>query len=101
MLARAVILALLIVVPAQAQTTREPTGLSLQGQTRMGVVWDRPAATPGSDRAEARLYARTQLKLRFVGETDGGVQFGAELDLDKLGSDNPNRPRGQRVFLGN
>lgn len=101
MLARYVILALMIVVPAQAQTTREPTGLSLQGETRMGMVLDRPAAAPGSDRAEARLYARTQLKLRFVGETDGGLQFGAELDLDKLGESAPDRPRGQRVFIGN
>lgn len=99
MLARYVILALMIVVPAQAQTTREPTGLSLQGETRM--VLDRPAAAPGSERAEARLYARTQLKLRFVGETDGGLQFGAELDLDKLGESAPDRPRGQRVFIGN
>ena len=60
-----------------------------------------PPAAPGSDRAEARLYARTELKLKFVGETDGGLRFGAELDLDKLGSDTSNPRRGQSVFIGN
>lgn len=75
----------------------QTSGLTLQGDVRMGIVWDRPAAAPGSDRAEARLYARRQLKLKFAGETDGGLQYGAEIDLDKLKSGNG----GQRVFIGN
>jgi len=93
----AFLLPLFLLPAAHADTP----GLSMQGETRMGVVWDRPAAAPGSDRAEARLYARTELKLKFVGETDGGLRFGAELDLDKLGSDTSNPRRGQSVFIGN
>lgn len=92
MLLRAIFALLVAALPAHAQT-----GLSLEGDARMGVVWERPAATPGSDRAEARLYARTKLKLKFVGETDGGIQFGAEVELDKATA----QPNAQRVFIGN
>lgn len=72
--------------PAVAQ---DGPGLFLHGDTRMGVVLDRPAAAPGSDRAQARIYARTQLKLKFIGQTDGGLTYGAEIDLDKLRSRPP------------
>ena len=74
MLHRALIVMCLgLAVPAHAQDS----GLRLHGETRMGLVRDRPDPAPGSDRAEARLYARTRLRLGFVRETDGGLRFGA------------------------
>jgi hypothetical protein len=75
---------------------QDTPGLSLQGDARMGIVWERPAAVPGSDRADAKLYARTRLKLKFQGETDGGLKFGAELELDKA----TGNTTGRRAFIG-
>ncbi|WP_147434170.1 porin [Roseinatronobacter ekhonensis] len=92
--------ALLVLLPAPLVAQDGP-GLYLQGDVRMGVVWDRPAPAPGSDRAEARLYARSQLKLKFIGETDGGLRYGAEIDLDKLNATGAANPGGQSVFIGN
>lgn len=88
-----VLIAMLLPGTLAAQDT---PGLSLQGDARMGIVWERPAAAPGSDRATARLYARTRLKLKFLGETDGGLTYGAEIELDKpIG-----RATTRRVFVG-
>ncbi|MBN2759828.1 MAG: porin [Rhodobacteraceae bacterium] len=85
---------LLFLAPAPALA--QSSGLSLSGETRMGIVWERPATVPGSDRADAKLYARTRLKLKFLGETDGGVKYGAEIELDKA----TGRATGRRAFIG-
>lgn len=81
---------------APAPGLAQSSGLSLTGDARMGIVWERPATVPGSDRAEARLYARTRLKLKFQGETDGGLKYGAEIELDKA----TGRATGRRAFIG-
>jgi hypothetical protein len=86
----------LLFLPAPL-AAQDGLGLSISGETRMGVAWDRPAAPPGSNRAEARIIARTELRLKFVGETDGGLRFGAQIDLDQLAAGSGTR--GQRVFL--
>ena len=93
MMYRAIMLCLGLAAPVCAQDS----GIRLQGETRMGLVWDRPDAAPGSDRADARLYARTRLRMKFLGETDGGLRFGALIDLDKSTDDDFD----QRVFIGN
>lgn len=80
-----------------ALAAQDRPGIFLEGDARMGIVWDRPAAAPGSDRAEARIHARSRLKLKFIGETDGGLRYGAELELDKP----TGQPTAQRVFIGN
>lgn len=98
MILRAALFLILLAAPALAD---DALGLSFSGETRMGMVWDRPAAAPGSDRAEARLFARTELRLKFVGETDGGLRFGAQIDLDKLNNTGTANRRGQSVFIGN
>nr|WP_227426748.1 porin [Roseibaca sp. Y0-43] len=92
MLRRFVFIPLLCAAPAMA----DQPGLSISGDARMGIVWERPAAAPGSDRAEARLHARARLKLKFSGETDGGLAYGAEIELDKTTA----RPAARRVFIG-
>ena len=88
---------LAILLPAIAYAD----GLTLQGDARMGIVWDRPAAAPGSDRADAKLYARTRLKLKFEGETDGGLRYGAEIDLEKPDDRATGQAAARRVFIGN
>jgi hypothetical protein len=92
MLRQFLFISLILTAPAIAD---EP-GLSISGDARMGIVWERPAAVPGSDRAEAKLYARSRLRMKFVGETDGGITYGAEIELE-----NPTgRPKARRVFIG-
>ena len=71
-------------------------GLSISGDARMGIVWEGPTAAPGADRADAKLYARSRIKLKFMGKTDGGLTYGAEIELE-----NPTgRPKARRVFIG-
>lgn len=92
MLRRIALIPLLFAAPVMA----DQPGLSISGDARMGIVWERPAAAPGSDRAKARLHARARLKLKFTGETDGGLTYGAEIELDKPTA----RPTARRVFIG-
>ncbi len=89
MLLRALPLAALMALPA----TAEPLGLTLSGDTRMGIVWSEKPDWAGQRESGLRLTSRARLKLRFVGETDGGLRFGAEVNLDR-----PDRPRS--VFVG-
>jgi len=89
---KAGLLSVLLVPMAKADTP----GLSISGDARMGIVWERPAAAPGSDRAEARLHARPRLKLQLRGETDGGIGYGADIELDKP----TGRPTARRVVIG-
>lgn len=89
-----IILALLL--PSSAFAQSKGTGLHVTGDARMGVVWsDRPAAL-GPRENGLRMTSRARLHFQFVGETDGGMRFGANINLDP----DTNRPTGQSVFIG-
>ncbi|TVP73095.1 MAG: porin [Rhodobacteraceae bacterium] len=79
MLLRALALATLMALPAKA----EPPGLSLSGDARMGIIWSEKPDWAGQRETGLRLTNRARLKLRFQGETDGGLRYGAEVDLDR------------------
>ena len=89
---RATTLALILALPAQAQDL----GPSLSGDARMGLVWAPKPDWAGQRENGLRMTSRARLKFKFTGETDGGLQFGAEIDLDKA-SENRRPPR--RVFI--
>ncbi|NBB96931.1 MAG: porin [Alphaproteobacteria bacterium] len=92
-MAKLVLICIILFAPA---AWAEQPGLSISGDARMGIVWERPAAVPGADRAAAKLYARSRLRMKFVGETDGGLTYGAEIELE-----NPTgRAKARRVFIG-
>ncbi len=73
----------------------EQPGPHLSGDARMGLVWERPP--PWAQRETGlRLDTRTRLRMQFTGQTDGGVTFGAEVELDP----DRNRSTPRRVFVG-
>ena len=81
----------LLATPALADSP----GLSLSGDARMGVVWESDRALGPAERG-LRLSSRARLRLQFRGETDGGLQFGADLRLDEA----TQRPAGGSVSIG-
>ncbi len=70
----------LALLPAPLAAQDRP-GLYLSGDARMGISTARPDR-PGADRAGARLIARSRLRMTVVGETDGGLRFGAQIEFD-------------------
>lgn len=86
---------LALALPAGAETLRGTPGLTITGDARMGVVWDRGDSL-GPAETGLRMTSRARLRFRFVGETDGGLQFGAEFRLDEA----TGQPRGGSVSLG-
>lgn len=94
-----VITALMLALPAQAGSDREPryttSGLHLSGDARMGVVYDDGAGS--NNRSRLQMTSRTRLHFQLVGETDGGMRFGVSFDVDKP----TRRLHGQQVFFGN
>lgn len=93
MFLRTIALCLICTLPATAQ----PLGPSVSGDARMGIVWAPKPDWAGQRENGLRMTSRARLKFQFTGETDGGLRFGAEIDLDKA-SENRRPPR--RVFLG-
>ena len=88
--------AIVMASPAAAQQTPEPqAGLSLSGDARMGVVYDRPPAWAQRE-SGLRMTSRARLQFRFRGETDGGLRFGGEFRLDA----DQNRLRDGRITIG-
>ena len=85
---------LLLAVPAGAQDTAQSTGLSMSGDARMGIAYER-APDWAARETGLRMTSRARIKLRFIGETDGGVRFGGELRLDES---RENRPTGHVTF---
>lgn len=90
---RATALFLILALPAQAQNL----GPGLSGDARMGIIWAPKPDWVGQREDGLRMTSRARLKFRFTGETDGGMRFGAEIDLDKA---RENRRPPHRVFLG-
>ncbi|MCC5985139.1 MAG: porin [Rhodobacteraceae bacterium] len=86
---------LALALPAGAESPHSAPGLSITGDARMGVVWDRGDSL-GPAETGLRLTSRARLRFRFVGETDGGLQFGAEFRLDEA----TRRPAGGSVSIG-
>lgn len=76
---RVLIFFALIAAPASAQTL----GPSVSGDARMGIVWQPKPQWAGQRENGLRMTSRARLKFQFTGETDGGMRFGAEIDLDK------------------
>ena len=88
----ALLLAGALAAPASADTL----GPSLSGDARMGLVWSDQPDWAGQRETGLRLTSRARLKLRFEGETTGGLRFGAQFRLDERSE----RPRAPSVFLG-
>lgn len=76
---RVAALFVILALPAQAQDL----GPSLSGDARMGLVWAQEPDWAGQRENGLRMTSRARLKFQFTGETDGGMRFGAEIDLDK------------------
>ena len=68
--------------PAQAQQRGQTMGLNISGDARMGLVYDRAPPWAGQRETGLRMTARTRLHLEFMGQTDGGLKFGAGITLD-------------------
>ena len=81
-------------LPLLAQADRP--GLHVWGDGRMGVVWSDRAAPIGPREDGLRLTSRARLHFQFLGETDGGTQFGFNFRVDPK----TNRPTSQSVFVG-
>lgn len=92
MMLRAFALSLILAAPVQAGSL----GPNLSGDARMGLVWNSQPSWAGQRENGLRMTSRARLKFQFTGETDGGLQFGAEFRLD---SDRA-RPRLKSVHLG-
>lgn len=86
------LLAAFMTAPVSAQTL----GPSVSGDARMGIVWQSQPHWAGQRENGLRMTSRARLKFQFTGETDGGVQFGASIDLDKS---RRNRKPGH-IFIG-
>ena len=82
----------LLALPANA----EAPGLHLSGDARMGLVWERPPAWAQQRENGLRMTSRARLKFEFIGETDGGVRYGAEFRLNP----DTQRPNARRIFIG-
>lgn len=87
MLLRALAFAALMTLPAKA----DPPGLSLSGDARMGIIWSEKPDWAGQRETGLRLTNRARLKLRFQGETDTGLRYGAEVTLDRRDTRSPLR----------
>jgi hypothetical protein len=94
----ALVLAATALAPASAtaQQKGQQTGLNISGDARMGLVYDRGPAWAGQRETGLRMTARTRLHLEFLGQTDGGLTFGAGITLDS----DKRRPTSPFVALG-
>ncbi|MCC5967354.1 MAG: porin [Natronohydrobacter sp.] len=90
---RLVIISLLLATPAHAEPD---TGLRLSGDARMGLVWSDRPDWAGQRETGLRMTNRTRLRFEFTGETDGGMRFGAEVELDS----DRERPRPRALTIG-
>jgi hypothetical protein len=79
---------LLSTVAAQAD-------IRITGDARMGIVYEPNPNVLNGD-ARLRISSRTRLLLQFDGQTDGGLRFGGEFQIDDR-----NSPSGARVSIGN
>lgn len=89
---RVLIIFTLIAAPASAGTL----GPSVSGDARMGIVWKPQPDWAGQRENGLRMTSRARLKFQFTGETDGGLRFGAEFNLDQSDRNRPLR----RVHIG-
>ena len=87
------VISCLLALPAAGQTQLGP---SISGDARMGLAWSQPDPRFGGRQDGLRLTSRARLRLQFLGETDGGTQFGATIDLDP----DTRRPRSRQVHIG-
>ena len=70
-------LCFLCAIPVHAETL----GPSISGDARMGLVWESQPSWAGQRETGLRMTLRTRVTLQFLGETDGGLRFGAEFTL--------------------
>ena len=89
---RALFALMFLALPAHA----DGLGPKISGDARMGLVYDRAPDWARQRENGLRMTARARLKFQFTGETDGGVRFGAEFELDP----DKQRPTSQRIFIG-
>lgn len=88
MLGRITAIICLLALPVQA----EQLGPRLSGEARMGLVWSDRDSRLGPRESGIRMSSRARLKFHFEGETDGGLRFGGEFNLDRP---DQRRPIGQ------
>ncbi len=86
------IISLLLATPALAEPEIGPR---LSGDARMGLVWSDRPDWAGQRETGLRMTSRSRLRFEFTGETDGGLRFGAEVELD-TDRDRP-RPRALTI----
>ena len=93
MMLRALLFSLALATPLSAQQL----GPSVSGDARMGLVWERAPDWATQRENGLRMTSRARLQLEFLGETDGGLRFGARIELD---TNNNQRPRSPRLAIG-
>ena len=86
-------LCLLCAFPVNAQTL----GPNISGDARMGLVWQSQPSWAGQRETGLRMTSRTRLTIEFLGQTDGGLRFGAEVTLDDKDRE---RPGLRRITIG-
>ena len=89
---RLAVIGFLLATPVDAQQI----GPSISGDARMGLVWERPPAWAAQRESGLRMTSRARLQLEFLGQTDGGLTFGAQIELDT----DTQRARSARIFIG-
>ena len=89
------VIAALVILLAAPALAAEPTGLSISGDARMGVTNDRSPEWAGTRESGLRLTTRNRIRLRFVGETDGGLRFGGQIELEN----EDGRARNRQIFV--
>jgi hypothetical protein len=90
---RLAIMSLLLATPAHAEPEIGPR---LSGDARMGLVWSDRPDWAGQHETGLRMTSRSRLRFEFTGETDGGLRFGAEVELDT----DRDRPRPRALTIG-
>ena len=77
---------------ADAQSLGDAGGaIRFSGDARMGVVWTEAPQDhlAGADAAGFRFDTRARLRLNWVQQTDSGISFGAQVELDRAGQAAP------------
>ncbi len=93
---KALVLAVLLVLPQHALAQGNRPGLSMSGDARMGLGWTSRDDTFGPAEKGFRMTARARLHFQFMGETDGGTRFGVNFTAEPR----TGRVSGQSVFIG-
>jgi outer membrane protein OmpU len=75
--------------------------VSISGYAEIGVIGgDRYDSAPGADDAKAQYHTDVEVTFAMTGESDGGLAFGAIIQLDEIaGASNAQTQGGETYFL--